>query len=189
MDNVTDMSFMFWNAISSNQPLNNWDVSNVTDMHFMFSSATSFNKPLNSWDVSNVTDMGYMFSFASAFNKDISDWCVEQIPTEPAEFSDFSPLQDSFKPDWGVDCNLGVQDNALGDVSVYPNPVKERFRLELNDNMTLQKIKIYSISGRLVNDIEDLSQPINVSSLKTGVYLLQIESASGKIMNKRIIKR
>jgi hypothetical protein len=84
---------------------------------------------------------------------------------------------------------LGVEDNALGDVSVYPNPVKESFRLEVNDTMTLQKMKIHSISGRLVDEIEDLSQPINVSSLKTGVYILRIESTSGKIMNKRIIKR
>ena len=34
--------------------INNWDVSNVTDMSEMFQNATSFNQPLNNWNVSNV---------------------------------------------------------------------------------------------------------------------------------------
>lgn len=192
VSNVTDMEGLFggfYFDTKFNQSLIDWDTSNVTDMSSMFQNNTSFNQALDNWDVSNVTEMSYMFIDAEAFNQDISGWCVEQISTEPINFSANSPLQDSFKPDWGETCTLGIKDNALGDISVYPNPVKESFRLEVNDNMTLQKMMIYSIRGRLVDEIEDLSQPINVSPLKTGVYILRIESASGKIMNKRIIKR
>ena len=36
-------------------------MSNVTDMSYMFHDAHSFNQPLNNWNVSNdVTDMGYV---------------------------------------------------------------------------------------------------------------------------------
>ena len=55
------MKFMFWNAESFNQPLNNWNVSNVTNMKFMFWGAESFNQPLDKWNVSNVTNMKWMF--------------------------------------------------------------------------------------------------------------------------------
>ena len=60
VSNVTNMSRMFRNATSFNQPLNNWDVSNVTSMNYMFRGATSFNQPLNNWNVSNVTRMTWM---------------------------------------------------------------------------------------------------------------------------------
>ena len=77
--NVTDMSFMFFLARSFNQPLNNWDVSNVTDMLGMFGLANSFNRPLNNWDISNVTDMSYLFGLAESFNQSLNSWDVRNI--------------------------------------------------------------------------------------------------------------
>ena len=49
---VTDMSYMFREAIAFNQPLA-FDVSSVTSMVNMFYGATSFDQPLT-WDVSSV---------------------------------------------------------------------------------------------------------------------------------------
>ena len=67
---VTNMEFMFLDATSFNQPLNNWNVSNVTNMWYMFLNATSFNQPLNKWNVSNdVTYMRRMFDGADSFNQ------------------------------------------------------------------------------------------------------------------------
>ncbi len=59
---VTDMSKLFLDAHTFNEPLNNWDVSQVTNMHAMFDNAYVFNQPLNNWDVSKVTNMSEMFS-------------------------------------------------------------------------------------------------------------------------------
>ena len=69
VSNVTNMAWMFAEATSFNQPLNNWNVSKVTNMEAMFSHATSFNQPLNNWDVSNVTYMDQMFEEANSFNQ------------------------------------------------------------------------------------------------------------------------
>ena len=44
---MTNKGDMFANAISFNKPLNNWDVSNVKDMSYMFHEASSFNQPLH----------------------------------------------------------------------------------------------------------------------------------------------
>ena len=41
------MLWMFWNASSFNQPLNDWNVSNVRRMDAMFENASSFNQPLH----------------------------------------------------------------------------------------------------------------------------------------------
>jgi hypothetical protein len=40
--------------------LNNWDVSNVEDMTIMFYDAPSFNQPLNTWNVLHAAESGYM---------------------------------------------------------------------------------------------------------------------------------
>jgi surface protein len=52
--------------------MNGWDVSGVIDMSHMFENASSFNQPIGGWDVSNVTSMYAMFEGASSFNQPIS---------------------------------------------------------------------------------------------------------------------
>ena len=79
VSNVTNMAKMFSSAESFNQPINNWDVSNVTIMNSMFFGAESFNQPLDKWDVSNVIDMRDMFLKAITFNQSISNWNMNNV--------------------------------------------------------------------------------------------------------------
>ena len=79
VSNVTDMTQMFYNAESFNQPLNKWNVSKVTNMSYMFGGATSFNQPLDNWNVSNVTNMGGMFYNAESFNQPLNKWNLSKV--------------------------------------------------------------------------------------------------------------
>ena len=86
---VTNMSDLFYDNISFNQDISNWDVSNVTTMQSMFREAISFNQPIGDWDVSSVVAMGGMFSggidtqqaslIYIDFNQDISNWDVSNV--------------------------------------------------------------------------------------------------------------
>ena len=76
---VTDMNTMFYNQITFNQAIGNWDVSNVTDMYRMFSGALAFDQAIGNWDVSSVTDMGFLFVNAFAFNQNIGSWDVGNV--------------------------------------------------------------------------------------------------------------
>ena len=59
---ITDMGGLFQNPSRTDfSGIESWDVSNVTNMSCMFSNATSFNQPLNNWDVSSVENMSQMF--------------------------------------------------------------------------------------------------------------------------------
>ncbi len=97
LSNVESLAFMFFEASSINQPIDNWDVSKVTDMSFMFTKASSFNQDINIWDVSNVTNMRNMFDKASSFNKPIGDWDVSRVTSMLSMFGGAS----SFNQDIG----------------------------------------------------------------------------------------
>ena len=101
LSNVTDMSFMFFNANSFNQNINNWDVSNVTNMSFMFYDTNSFNQPLNNWDVSNVTDMNTMFYATTLFNQPLDNWDVSSVSNMDAMFSETSSFNQPLN-NWDV---------------------------------------------------------------------------------------
>jgi surface protein len=82
VSNVTNMSFMFDNAIQFNNndiSLNGWDVSNVTTMSHMFDNAEQFNQNITGWVVKNVINMSFMFTGAKIFNQDISGWDVSNV--------------------------------------------------------------------------------------------------------------
>ena len=68
---ITDMSWMFYEASSFNSDISGWDVSSVTNMSRMFDEASSFSSDISEWDVSSVTDMGFMFYRTSLFNGDM----------------------------------------------------------------------------------------------------------------------
>ena len=127
ISNVLDMWGIFWDAISFNQDIGNWNISNLNKMRQMFDGATSFNQDIGDWNTFNVEDMAEMFSGASAFNQnignwntsnvnnmssmfkdaivfnqDISNWCVKNILTEPPDFSVNSPLISDNKPQWAT---------------------------------------------------------------------------------------
>ena len=73
------MSYMFYGASSFNQSLSAWDTSNVTRMNNMFHYASAFNGDISGWDTSNVTEMGYMFDGASAFNQPLNSWNTSKV--------------------------------------------------------------------------------------------------------------
>eukprot|EP00912_Choanoflagellata_sp_UC4_P001233 UC4_evm1s772 len=73
-DIITDMSRLFQNHDTFNEPIGDWNVGKVTDMNRMFYSAYNFNLDIGDWNVDNVTDMEGMFAYTTNFNEDIGDW-------------------------------------------------------------------------------------------------------------------
>jgi len=91
-----------------------------------------------------------------------------------------------------VDECTSIAENGATDVSIYPNPAHDVIHVELVslDDSENSEWKIWNAQGKLMDkgqlSKKDITFQINTSEYLKGIYLLQIDSASGK-MTKRII--
>ncbi len=91
------------------------------------------------------------------------------------------------------DCNLSISENELQNlINVYPNPVKNILFIKNNENIGIEKITVYDISGKIVF-IENYSfdnyryYQLNLSQLNTGVLFVKIETNKG-VLVKKVVK-
>ncbi|UZT99055.1 T9SS type A sorting domain-containing protein [Chryseobacterium fluminis] len=71
-------------------------------------------------------------------------------------------------------------------LKIFPNPVSEY----LNFSKEIKNIKIYDINGILVKDVQNINNnKINLSSLDTGVYVIEALTSDEKIFKEKFIKR
>ena len=84
---VTNMGNMFFKAKSFNQPIHTWNISRVSYMERAFALATSFDQPLDTWDTKSVVYMGHMFEEAANFNQPIGSWDVSNVTNMEAMFT------------------------------------------------------------------------------------------------------
>ena len=82
--------------------------------------------------------------------------------------------------------DLGLKELNLSTVAVFPNPVTNDFTVNTGQQV-MEKIKVYNISGQLI--LESSKNSVPISSLKTGVYFLQIILSNQTIVNKKLIKK
>ena len=101
LTDVTDMSYMLYEAKLFNQDLSNWDVSSVTNMADLFNRAEAFNQDINSWDVSSVTNMSGMFSGTKVFNQELSSWDVSSVTNMNSMFASSKVFNQSLSA-WDV---------------------------------------------------------------------------------------
>ena len=71
-------------------------------------------------------------------------------------------------------------------LKLYPNPVLNK--LTITTDLVLKKVEIYSISGQLLKQISDNTKEIDLSSVKSGHYLIKFVTSKG-VISKMVIKK
>ncbi|SNR34752.1 carbohydrate-binding protein [Hymenobacter mucosus] len=77
---------------------------------------------------------------------------------------------------------------ASADLKLYPNPATDQLRVEAAGSLTGSHYQILDASGKTVGTGALQSSTVNVSALKAGMYLLQIQTSKGEILTRRFSK-
>lgn len=119
---------------------------------------------------------------------------VQQDPTtEEWDYIDFTdddsdPENDSE----GVyelrgDCQLGVNNTLLSQVSVFPNPVNDILNINVPASVELNGATLYDVLGKATN-VSLSNGQINISGLSRGLYILNVNTSAGTLTEKVIIE-
>ena len=89
-----------------------------------------------------------------------------------------------------IDSSLGLNNFNKNGLSFYPNPAKTEIFIKNSSDITLSKIKIFDLTGKLVltkavdnNDIPS----VNITALSSGLYLISVEDVTGNQYQSKLI--
>lgn len=77
-------------------------------------------------------------------------------------------------------------DNTMS-FRVYPNPANTSFSIDLPAVVEISSVKIFNMAGQQVLTTQYLNQPIDISRLDRGIYLIQLVSKSNLIGTQKLI--
>lgn len=82
---------------------------------------------------------------------------------------------------------LSLNDSLLQQISVYPNPSKEKVTVSLPNSISIEKASLTDISGKQMVISLDANNSFSVSEFAAGIYILNLETTEG-VLNRRIVK-
>ena len=84
--------------------------------------------------------------------------------------------------------SLSIATFMKNTLAVFPNPVSEQLKIEVNNQQHIKRIKIIDVNGRIVKKMQPKAQEgvYKVSSLKPGVYFLLVDTEYGSYQRKLI---
>jgi hypothetical protein len=88
-----------------------------------------------------------------------------------------------------VSSALSVDSEVLSSmVKIYPNPFTNYIQLKLSSNISIKKVSLRDVTGKIINSyFPKNNEKINMSHLSKGLYLLIVETDKGKL-SKKIVK-
>lgn len=84
----------------------------------------------------------------------------------------------------GNNCNLGLNEIKSGNEIKFKNPA--HLNLEFEQNLNINNLKIYSLLGQKMIDIDNCSASVDISNLSKGIYLMFI-SINDQIYKEKLV--
>ena len=89
----------------------------------------------------------------------------------------------------GLGASLSINELIAKTTEIYPNPANNFLNI-VSYTVGIEKINIYNMKGQIVlnKEVNNNQKSINISSLKTGIYLVDILSENTSVKRKLIIE-
>ena len=89
-----------------------------------------------------------------------------------------------------VTCATGIEDNNVAaQINVYPNPVVDN--LSINSAELINKISLFDVTGKTITVVENIlnnNYTLNMNTLNSGIYFVQVETVNGIEVVQKIVK-
>jgi len=175
----------------------NWNLWNTSFTHYLKHSSTNpnvvvavtYDTPESNYGIQYTTNSGLSWNVIS----------IQSLYFIQSNATDFHFTDNSIEVFIGTSdlgllkhtidlSSLNNPENEIVDnsVSVYPNPTSSLVNISI-DNDEVNKVSIYTVTGELIKEFEGVNSFL-VNDLSNGLYFLKIETQSGKIISKKIIK-
>ncbi|MEY8848735.1 PQQ-dependent sugar dehydrogenase [Psychroserpens sp. XS_ASV72] len=90
-----------------------------------------------------------------------------------------------------VDSNLSVDEETLNPVKIFPNPANDVLNIDGNGtSIQIESIRFYDVLGKEVKTVsgfEEQSFSINIKDLRSGVYIVVINSINGNKSTRKLV--
>lgn len=103
---------------------------------------------------------------------------------------DFILIDSTYVPD---SANTGIEQKAIdAGITVYPNPVDKKLKIETNKKVQLNAINLLTVNGRLITRKmltgNEKVFTVDISDLKPGFVIVKIVTESGEFYKKVIVQ-
>jgi len=174
-------------AISLELKLHNGGTSIAHNVSAVLSTSDSditiSNNTVNVGDIAAGSD-----AWAQSFAFDIANTC----PEKDIVFTlTISANEGSWIDQFVLHVNDAASINSIAknEIKIFPNPASQYINIALqNDEIELQKVEILNLSGQLMLREGSVEQ-MNISSLRSGLYLIKITDENDRVGYYKFIKQ
>lgn len=191
----------FWSSTSGSNYGNHIDV--VAPGNYIYGLSHTSNTSYETYwgGTSQATPLvAGIVSLMLSLNPNLTVDQIRNILRNTAEDQKGNPSEDTFGWDQYYGTGRVNASNALSyvqslsnenfmyndGITIYPNPVNQTLNFKYLNNPDNFNVSIYDITGRLVKVYNKATDFIDVSQLKNGVYMLNIDYDKNKIIKKFI---
>ena len=102
--------------------------------------------------------------------------------------SGFNNNSGDFELAWSLDSTLGVEGFVLDSFKLYPNPTSLDYVNISSKNSETINASVFDILGKQIINTTVVNKKLDVSNLKTGIYILRLTQNNISITKKMVIK-
>lgn len=191
--NVIQIDSYAWSPLVVISDLNEFVYTNLDNGNFMLCPGGSFTNTIGSPYDTNIQWFKDGNPIAGANQP------TYQITEEGSYYVQGSPSfcpnsisnnqSDSLIVEFDTNCTLANDDfaNLSKSVQLYPNPVSNTLTVDMGPSKNINTYSIIDASGKVLisKDVLEISNTtIDVTALSNGIYILSLDSDSGKIFKK-----
>ena len=177
--NITQNIALEYFTCSNNQ-LTSLDVSQNTVLDVFY----CHNNQLTCLNIKNGTNFS-LYDFAAINNPNLTCIEVDDVAWSTTNWSYIDP-QTSFSTNCPNPCVIGIEENSLSNLSLYPNPTTGSLSIAQLEQFVGGNLEIVNLMGQVIfsQQINATTLTLNLATQPKGIYLVKVVNENNVIVQK-----